>query len=235
MRRAAVLFALVAAACGANERAAPPERAATPSAARAPASGSAPAAGVDVDWVDPEPPDAQARAEQALGAEWNRNKTTALQMRITTLVDRTTGIEGFASALAARNVSVDERLGRLGARVTDQQIVISLPGSVLFDFAKDDIRADAERTLAEVAEVMKAHAGRPVRVEGHTDSIASDAYNKSLSERRAKAVAAWLTAHGVAPARLTTAGLGEDHPVGDNSTPDGRQRNRRVEIIIGKS
>lgn len=233
MRRALVLLVLAAAACGANERPAPPERAATAPAAAAGAS--APASAVDVDWVDPEPPDAQARAEQVLDAAWNRNKTTALQMRITTLVDRTTGIEGFASALAARDVSVDERLGRLGARVTEQEIVISLPGSVLFDFDSAGVRPDAERTLRDVAEVLNAHRDRPVRVEGHTDAIASDAYNRTLSEKRAKAVAAWLAAHGVTAARMTTAGRGEEQPVADNDTPAGRQKNRRVEIVIGKS
>lgn len=229
MRRALVLLAFLAAACGADERSAPPERAAPPAAA------PAPAAAADVDWIDPEPPDAQARAEQALRAASNRDKTTALQMRITTLVDRTTGIEGFASALAARNVSVDERLSRLGARVTEQEIVISLPGSVLFDFDSAEIRADAETTLRDVAEVLNAHGDRPVRVEGHTDSIASDAYNMTLSEKRAKSVAAWLAAHGVTAARVTTAGRGETQPVAGNDTPAGRQKNRRVEIVIGKS
>ncbi|HEY0591335.1 MAG TPA: OmpA family protein [Thermoanaerobaculia bacterium] len=233
MRGALVLLAFLAAACGANERAAPPERPATAAVASAPAPAAH--ADVDVDWVDPEPPDAQARAEQVLDAVWNRDKKTALEMRITTLVDRTTGIEGFASALAAREVSVDERLGRLGARVTEQEIVISLPGSVLFDFDRAEIRADAERTLREVAEVLKAHRERPVRVEGHTDSIASDAYNRTLSEKRAKSVAAWLAAHGVTAARMTTAGRGEEQPVADNDTPAGRQKNRRVEIVIGKS
>ena len=230
MRCTLALVACLAAACGANERPAPPERAVPAAAAPAPEAVAA-----EVEWIDPEPPDAQARAEQAVSAAWNRDKTTALQMRITTLVDRTTGIEGFASALAAREVSLDERLGRLGARVTGQEIVISLPGSILFDFDRAEIRPDAETTLRDVAEVLNAHRDRPVRVEGHTDSIASDAYNRTLSEKRAKSVAAWLAAHGVAAARMTTAGRGEEQPVADNATPAGRQKNRRVEIVIGKS
>lgn len=231
MRRAIPLVLILLAACGGKERtaAAPAEEVKT---AAAPAE--APGGPAEVDWIDPEPAGAQARAEQAVGAEWNRNKSTLLTMRITTLVDRTSGIEGFASALAARNVSVDERLARLGAKVTDQQIVITLPGSVLFDFDKADIRADAERTLAEVVEVIGAYAGRPVRIEGHTDSMASDSYNQALSERRAKSVASWLAGRGVPAARLSTAGLGETRPVGDNATAAGRQRNRRVEIVIGK-
>lgn len=81
---------------------------------------------------------------------------------------------------------------------------------------------------------MSAYRERPVRVEGHTDSIASEAYNQTLSERRAEAVADWLAAHGVDRQRLRTVGWGESRPVATNDTPSGRQQNRRVEVIIEK-
>lgn len=71
-----------------------------------------------------------------------------------------------------------------------------------------------------------------MRIEGHTDAIASDAYNQALSERRARSVSAWLTARGIPAARLTTRGVGEAKPVADNRTAEGRQRNRRVEVVI---
>jgi len=74
-----------------------------------------------------------------------------------------------------------------------------------------------------------------VRVEGHTDSVTSDAYNQQLSERRADAVRTWLESHGVAAGRLTTVGYGESKPVADNGTVAGRQQNRRVEIVIDKA
>jgi OOP family OmpA-OmpF porin len=70
-------------------------------------------------------------------------------------------------------------------------------------------------------------------VGGHTDSIGSDEYNLRLSQRRAEAVAAWLAAHGIAAARLTAKGFGESKPVADNRTAEGRQRNRRIEIVVG--
>ena len=89
-------------------------------------------------------------------------------------------------------------------------------------------------STAEVAEVVKGYARRPVRVEGHTDSVASDDYNQKLSERRAEAVRAWLAAKGIEPSRLQTRGFGESKPVADNATPEGRQKNRRVEVIIEK-
>lgn len=185
-------------------------------------------------WVDPEPAGAQALAEAVVAAEWNRKKTTGLEMTILPLVDRTTGIQGFATALAARESSVEDRLAKLGAEVTATEVVIRLPGSVLFDFDSAAIRPDAERTLGEVAAVLSAYGERPIRVEGHTDSIASDAYNQGLSEKRAAAVVKWLGERGVAVRRMRAAGFGESRPVADNATSAGRQGNRRVEIVIEK-
>jgi outer membrane protein OmpA-like peptidoglycan-associated protein len=185
-------------------------------------------------WADPEPPGAQATAEQVVSAPWNEDKTTHLTMSITTLVDSKTGLVGLQTAVTPAQTTLDERLTRLGAEVTGAEVTIRLPGSVLFDFDSAQVRPDAERTLAEVAEVIKGYAKRPVRVEGHTDSIASDDYNQKLSERRAAAVRIWLAGTGVESARLTTRGWGKSKPVGDNATAEGRQRNRRVEVIIEK-
>lgn len=193
-----------------------------------------------VEWQDPEPPDAQARAEAAVGAAWNRDKTAALgearsarlAMRIGTLVDRTGRIGGGAGEIARTQGSLDQRLDRLGAEVSETEVRIRLSGSVLFDFDSNAIRPDAERTLSEVAEVLQAYPGRPVRIEGHTDSIASDSYNEALSEQRAAAVKHWLAAHGVEAGRMTTSGFGESRPAADNATAAGRQKNRRVEIVV---
>jgi outer membrane protein OmpA-like peptidoglycan-associated protein len=189
---------------------------------------------VPLDWVDPEPPGAQALAEEVVAAPWNRDKTTRLAMTITTLVDRTTGLEGFRSALSGAEVSLGDRLSRLRAEETATEVTIRLPGAVLFDFDSAAIRPDAERTLAELAEVLKAYGNRPARIDGHTDSIASEEYNEKLSEQRAQAVRQWLVVHGVAGDHLTTAGRGESQPVADNATAAGRQLNRRVEVIIKK-
>ena len=185
-------------------------------------------------WEDPEPPEAQALAESVVDQPFNADKTTQLRMHITTLVDRTTGIEGFATALDPGQTNLQDRLDALGAEETDTEVVIRLSGSILFDFDSADIRADAARSLAEVLEVVNAYPGRPVRVEGHTDSIASEAYNQTLSERRASSVAGWLAEHGVDSKRLRTVGWGEGRPAATNETPDGRQQNRRVEVIIEK-
>ncbi len=192
-----------------------------------------------IDWSDPEPPGAQALAESVVDEPFNEDKrkplvrrSTTLTMHITTLVPHTTGLTGFGSSLVSKGAGLSERLQELGAQEGPEGIRIRLAGSVLFDFDSDRIRPDAERTLREVVTVLKELSGRPVRIEGHTDSIASEEYNQQLSERRAAAVLRWLVEHGVDEARLRAVGFGETRPVADNSTAEGRQKNRRVEIVV---
>jgi len=189
---------------------------------------------VGAGWQDPEPPGAQALAESVVGHSFNEDKTTRLRMHITTLVDRRTGIKGFASAVKPDTVPLEDRLDALGAEVTETEITIRLAGSILFDFDSEAIRPDAEHSLLEILEVVQAYSGRPVRVEGHTDSIASEAYNQGLSERRARSVADWMADHGVDSGRLKIKGWGESRPITVNETAEGRQQNRRVELIIEK-
>jgi outer membrane protein OmpA-like peptidoglycan-associated protein len=208
--------------------------AAAPAGAPAQAASAAAAAAVEVAWEDPEPPEAQALAEQVVGAKWKEDKRIGLTMKILPLVNRTTGIAGFTSEVEGKTRSLDDRLAGLDAKVTDTEVTIRLPGSILFDFDSAAVRVDAEPTLSEVAEVLKAYGERPARIEGHTDSIASDSYNLELSKRRAESVRKWLGGHGVKGARLTAVGHGESQPVADNATPAGRQSNRRVEIVIAK-
>jgi outer membrane protein OmpA-like peptidoglycan-associated protein len=187
-----------------------------------------------VGWRDPEPPGAQALAEAVVSEPFNQDKTTRLQMHITTLVDRTTGIEGFVSDLDARDLSLEDRLEALGARETDTEIKLLLSGAILFDFDSAALRPDAQGVLEEILKVVQAYGDRPLRVEGHTDSIASESYNQKLSEGRAQSVADWLKSKGVAATRLEAKGWGETRPVAENSSAEGRQQNRRVEVIIEK-
>ena len=232
MRKLALLAMAVLIACGQEKP--EPQSAPSPSSVL-PASPATPTAAVaTATFEDPEPPDAQARAEAVVNADFNRDKRTALTMNITTIVGRTSELEGFATGIAAREDKIDERLARLNAKVTETEVVIQLPGAILFDFDSATIRADAHRALTDVAQVIKSYAQRPVRVEGHTDSIASDDYNQSLSERRAASVVTWLASNGVEKARLASAGFGEKKPVATNDTAPGRQLNRRVEVVIAK-
>ncbi len=118
---------------------------------------------------------------------------------------------------------------------------IELAADVLFDFDKADIRPDAAATLTEAAELIRQKSRGPVRVEGHTDGKGGDAYNQKLSERRAAAVAQWLKNRGgLKSTEFRTVGFGAHQPVAPNQKPDGsddpegRQKNRRVSLVIGK-
>jgi outer membrane protein OmpA-like peptidoglycan-associated protein len=111
-------------------------------------------------------------------------------------------------------------------------VIVTLPETVLFDVGQALLRADAEPSLQGVVDLVGDHPGARTEVLGHTDSTGSAEFNASLSERRAAAVSDWLAGHGVDRATLTTAGYGSTRPVADNATEQGRQANRRVEVIV---
>ena len=148
-----------------------------------------------------------------------------------------------AAGAATRLDRVQQLKQALKARETEQnEIVIDLPSDVLFDFDQSTLRPDAIPVLAQAAQLIAAYPQAPVCINGYTDSKGSDSYNQALSMRRARAVAAQLQSGQAAQEMQRTMqvrGLGESMPVAANTLPDGadnpegRQRNRRVEIIIG--
>ena len=99
-----------------------------------------------------------------------------------------------------------------------------------FDSGKAVILPDSEGTMKEIAKLLHENPGQNLRVEGHTDNQGNASANQALSEKRAQAVVAWLTSHGVAPGRLTAKGFGRAQPIADNSTEEGKAKNRRVEL-----
>lgn len=109
---------------------------------------------------------------------------------------------------------------------------ISLSADVTFDFNKSTLKSQGKTELDRVIDTLKANPSQKVLVEGHTDSIGSDAYNKRLSERRADAVRSYMVSQGISDSRITTRGLGESSPVADNKTKEGRAKNRRVDITF---
>jgi len=140
----------------------------------------------------------------------------------------------------AKNRQILEELKRqkLDARETDRGVVVNLP-DVLFAFNSHRLTSSAHDKVARIASVLKSRAGdRHIIVEGHTDSIGSEAYNQALSEQRASSVVRELSFDGVSQARLTKRGYGERYPVAPNTSadgsdnPSGRAKNRRVEVII---
>ena len=111
-------------------------------------------------------------------------------------------------------------------------IKLNLPDGVTFDFAKYDLKPQFYPALNTIADTLKEYNQTIVEVSGHTDSVGSDAANQTLSERRANAVAAYLTGQGVQQSRLEVVGMGERYPVASNDTDSGRALNRRVEIRL---
>lgn len=165
-------------------------------------------------YSGPDDPATLAAARQALG-----------QAKVLDVVGITRGIDGV--------------LKELGAKVTDREIRIELSADVLFDFDKHELKPEAFVSLGKVAEVLRASPDAPVSIEGHTDGKGTDAYNQPLSERRAQSVRAWLVEHGgVSGAKITAKGWGKTRPVAPNTRPDGsddpegRKKNRRVEVTV---
>jgi len=100
-----------------------------------------------------------------------------------------------------------------------------------FDFNKATLKPSGKTLVDAAVKAMKDNSTMRVRVEGHTDSIGSDAYNQKLSERRANAVRDYMIEQGISPSRITAVGFGESKPVASNKTAEGRAENRRVEIV----
>jgi outer membrane protein OmpA-like peptidoglycan-associated protein len=103
---------------------------------------------------------------------------------------------------------------------------------VLFDTGKYDLRQEAREALAKVSGIVLAHPGLNLEVEGHTDSTGGDALNQRLSEDRANAVREYLVVQGLDVDSITARGFGKSMPVATNDTAAGRQKNRRVELIV---
>jgi outer membrane protein OmpA-like peptidoglycan-associated protein len=119
----------------------------------------------------------------------------------------------------------------LETRETARGLIVNM-SDVLFDTAQHTLKPGARERLAKVATILKAHPGLQIDIEGHTDSVGTDSYNQSLSERRAQSVRSFLVAEGVPSQTMSARGLGEEQPVASNDSASGRQQNRRVELVV---
>ena len=126
-----------------------------------------------------------------------------------------------------------KELEELNAKETRRGLVLTL-GDVLFASGKANLLPGSQRTIDKLAAFLEENPERKVLIEGHTDNIGSTTYNLDLSLRRAQAVKEALVAKGVDPERIVAQGYGEMYPVASNADAAGRQRNRRVEIVILK-
>jgi len=146
-----------------------------------------------------------------------------------------------ANANAARNAEQEKADLRaqltkqlnliLETRDTARGLIVNM-SDVLFDTGQHTLNAGAREKLAKISGIVVSHPGLQLSIEGHTDSVGTDDYNQQLSERRADSVRSFLIQNGVQGGTVTSKGFGESQPVASNDTAAGRQRNRRVEMVV---
>ena len=164
---------------------------------------------------------AAAETEQA-----TRAKAEAEQARMAARAEA----ERAARAKSAADQLMRE-LSDLKAKQTERGIVLTI-GDVLFATGKADLSSDALRSVDKLADFLQKYPNRNVLIEGQTDSVGSDEFNLTLSQKRADSVKETLTSRGIGEGRIATKGYGKKYPVASNDTAAGKQQNRRVEVII---
>lgn len=163
---------------------------------------------------------AQAEAEAKQAAE--QAKTQAAKEEA----------ERARAATAALRAQLLQQLNSVLQTTDSPRGLVVNMGDVLFDFGKYNLKPDTKITIAKLAGIIQSHPGLHLAIEGHTDNIGSDEANMKLSQQRADTVREFLTQQGLAADTVTAVGMGKADPVADNSTNEGRQKNRRVEIIV---
>ena len=128
--------------------------------------------------------------------------------------------------------SLDDDLEGATVSRVGEGIVVTFDNGILFDFDSSQLRSTARSNLQQLANNLAQYERTDVLIIGHTDATGSDDYNQRLSERRAQSAANYLTSLGIASERVSTRGMGESDPVASNDTAEGRQQNRRVEVVI---
>jgi len=126
-----------------------------------------------------------------------------------------------------KNNVPDAKVERVG-----EGIVVEFSSNVLFAFDKSDLSAESKVNLDKLVTVLNGYPDTNIELQGHTDSKGSEAYNQTLSEKRATAVSVYLNEKGITASRVTVKGFGETLPKYDNETDEGRAQNRRVEFLI---
>jgi outer membrane protein OmpA-like peptidoglycan-associated protein len=186
----------------------------------------------EADQATAEKARAQAQLEQAK-ADAARSAALAEQQKAQTEAERSR----MAAAEAIRQKEeMRERLLKqlnqvLETKDTSRGLVVSMP-DVLFDSGQYTLKPAARERLARISGIVLAYPDLRLEIEGHTDSIGSEEFNQSLSEKRAATVRDYLVNAGVPINSVIARGLGKNNPIADNSTAAGRKLNRRVEMIV---
>jgi outer membrane protein OmpA-like peptidoglycan-associated protein len=187
---------------------------------------------------------AQAAAQQATNAQVNaeQSRDTAQQQQQIAEADSDRSRAAAASSDAQLQQAVRDR-EELRARLLQQfnliletrdtarGLVVNM-SDVLFDSGKFTLRPLAREKLAKISGIVLAYPSLKLAVEGNTDSVGTEAYNQELSEQRAEGVRSYLTHEGVPQSSTTSEGFGKSRPIASNDTAEGRQQNRRVELVV---
>jgi outer membrane protein OmpA-like peptidoglycan-associated protein len=188
--------------------------------------------------------EAQKSAAEAAAAKQEAEKArtaalaeqqAAVEQRQAAEADAQKARQAAAKAEAEKADLRAQLLGQLNSilqtRDTARGLIVNM-SDVLFDTGSSTLKAGAREKLAKISGILLAHPGLTLQIEGHTDSVGSDDFNQQLSERRSDSVRDFLAEQGVAPSSMTAHGFGKTQPVASNDTAEGRQRNRRVELVV---
>jgi outer membrane protein OmpA-like peptidoglycan-associated protein len=178
----------------------------------------------------------QAKAE----AEAARQAAVAQQQQLAVEADKARAAAQEADLLRQQ---AEKEKSELRARLLQQlnsvlethdsaRGLIANMGDVLFQTGKFELKPEARERLAKVSGILLAYSSLKIAIEGHTDAVGTDEYNQHLSEQRAAAVREYFIGQGVAPPSVSARGLGKMQPIASNDSPEGRQRNRRVELVL---
>ncbi len=178
---------------------------------------------------------ANADAKLALSEAKAKNEALSLTDKARQLQQdadkREQALRAQLAELEANKAAELEALKALQAKNTDRGMVLTL-GDVLFDTNESTLKPGAVKNLDQVAAFLKKYPERSLQIEGHTDSIGDEEYNYNLSSERALAVSNVLQSQGITRTRIISRGLGENAPIASNDIAEGRQLNRRVELIF---
>ncbi|HKW56598.1 MAG TPA: OmpA family protein [Candidatus Acidoferrum sp.] len=178
---------------------------------------------------------AQQQAAQAAAEQAARDKAAAQEQERAAQAEAEQARQAAAKAEAEKAELRAQLLSQLNSilqtRDSARGLIVNM-SDVLFDTGSYTLKPGAREKLAKISGIVLAHPGLNLQIEGHTDSVGSDDFNQQLSERRADSVRDFLAEQGVPGSAITAKGLGKSQPVASNDTPEGRQRNRRVELVV---
>ncbi|MBU2959679.1 OmpA family protein [Citreicella sp. C3M06] len=195
----------------------------------------------DITLIDDSDPNARAKSGAVIGAlggaaagrilGGNNNDTVK-----NTLVGAAVGAAAgglIGNNLDKQEAALRQQLGNnVGINNTGDRLIVTLPQDILFATDSASLRPDLQADLHTVGRSLLEYPNTTVQVIGHTDSDGDAGYNQQLSQRRAQSVASVLMSEGVPSYRIQSIGRGENQPIASNLTAEGKQQNRRVEIVI---